>query len=78
MESQVCSPEKLRSIDEVLELPLGSLSGDERLSELPGWDSVAVISFLAMADERFQATIQIDRIRDCKIVADLIALLSIS
>ena len=68
--------EKLQSIDELLELPLGTLTGDEQLSKLPAWDSVAVIGFLAMADERFHVSIRADKISDCKTVAELVALLS--
>jgi acyl carrier protein len=73
---QVYDLEKLRCIDEVLELPLGSVSGDEHLSELEAWDSVAVIRYLAMADERFHVFIEAHKVAECKTVVDLIALLT--
>jgi hypothetical protein len=44
--------EFLLQLDEVLELPAGSLSGPEMLEDLEQWDSSAMIGFIALADDR--------------------------
>ena len=43
--------EFLLQLDEVLEMPAGSLSGPERLEDLEQWDSTAMIGFIALADD---------------------------
>jgi acyl carrier protein len=65
----------LRSLDEVLELEPGTLKGDETLESLDGWNSLAVISFIALADESCGVSLQPSKIANCQTVADLIALL---
>jgi acyl carrier protein len=51
-----------------------SLTGWETLSELEGWDSVAVISFMAMADSEFGVTVSPKDIAACKTINDIAAL----
>jgi hypothetical protein len=36
-----------REIEKVLDLPASSLTGNENLEDLPEWDSIATISFIA-------------------------------
>ena len=66
--------EFLLSLDELLELEPGSLQGHETLDSLEGWNSIAVISFMALVDEHFNLTLQPRQIAECKTVADLIGL----
>src|SRR5258708_4150613 len=40
----------LHSMDKLLELPRGTLTGDEKLHDLEQWNSMAMISFIALAD----------------------------
>ena len=49
-------------LDEMLELEPGTLSGAERLDELENWDSLAVISFIALVDEHFNVLIESDKL----------------
>lgn len=49
-------------LDEMLELEAGTLTGDERLEELENWDSLAVISFIALVDENFGVLIESDKL----------------
>lgn len=42
--------EFLKSLDEILELPPGTLQGPEELDDYTLWDSTAMISFMALAD----------------------------
>jgi len=58
-------------LDEMLELPAGTLQGNEVLEQLEGWDSVAVITFIAMADSEFGAMLPPKEIAACHSVSDL-------
>lgn len=63
-----------RLLDEVLELPAGTLSGSERLEDIDTWDSLAVISFIALVDEHFGTIIESEKLAQAQSVADLYAL----
>jgi acyl carrier protein len=67
--------EFLLSLDELLELEPGTVKGSETLESLEGWNSLAIISLMALMDERFDVTLQPRRIAACTTVADLVALL---
>jgi acyl carrier protein len=62
-------------LDEVLDLAPGTLKGGEELEGLEGWDSVAVITFIAMADSEYGVVLPPKEIAACRTVnalADLI------
>ncbi len=67
--------EFLRELEEVLEADASSINGDETLAELGSWDSLAVMTFIAMVDEKFGVTLAASKLADAKSVGDLIALL---
>jgi acyl carrier protein len=64
----------LKLLDELLELDLGTLRGDELLTNLPRWDSLALIGFIALLDENLGVSVPATKINECKTVADLMAL----
>lgn len=64
----------LNLLDELQEVAHGTIKGDERLEDLPRWDSLAVIGFIAMLDEQFSLNVPAAKINDCKTVGDLMAL----
>jgi acyl carrier protein len=66
--------ELLVAISELLETD-STLTGAEELSGLGSWDSVAVISFMAMVDDKWGVTLAPKSISACKTVGDLAALL---
>jgi acyl carrier protein len=66
----------LHEIEEVVDVDSGSLSGEETLDEIPNWDSLAFLSFLAMADSRFGLKIDPETLRTAKSVSDLCAILA--
>jgi len=66
--------EFLIHLDEVLDLPAGSLSGPEKLAELGQWDSTAMIGFIALADDHNGSRPSPRRIADCVTVEDLLRL----
>lgn len=66
--------EFLHALEEILELDPNTLNGDEVLLDFNQWDSLAFLSFIAMADEQFDIVIQGDKLEKIKTVADLVAL----
>jgi acyl carrier protein len=62
-------------LDGLLELEPGTLRGDETLISIEGWDSLVVISFMALVDEHFGINLQPRKIVECSTLADLAGLL---
>lgn len=60
-----------RLLDEVLELDAGTLQGDEKLEDVENWDSLAVISYIALVDEQFGVVVDSEHLMQAKTVADL-------
>jgi acyl carrier protein len=68
--------EFLLLLDELLELEPGRLTGSETLDSLEGWNSLAVISFMALVDEHLNISLEPQQIAGCLTIADLVGLLS--
>ena len=66
--------EFLLQMDEILDLPAGTLRGHERLEELQNWDSTSLITFIAMAESNNGVSISPRQIVTCSTVADLLRL----
>ena len=66
----------LTNLEELLELNPGSLSLEEPLSTLSQWDSLAFVSFLAMADSKYSIKVAPSELRQCKTVGDLMTLVN--
>lgn len=59
----------------LLELEPGSILGTESLAdELEGWDSMAALQFIAMADRDLQTLLDADALAACQTVSDLVNL----
>jgi acyl carrier protein len=67
--------EFLTELEDVLEADAGSITGNEALTDLEGWDSLAVMAFIAMVDEKFNVTLSASKLANSKNVGDLIAVL---
>jgi acyl carrier protein len=65
--------EFLSEFQEILELPPGSLQGSEPLSDLEQWDSLAMMSFIALASEKCGVTLSPRQLLGCQTVDDLLA-----
>jgi acyl carrier protein len=61
----------LLAVDELLEVDPGTVTFETSLSSLEAWDSLAVLSFIAMADERLGIEVAPAQLADAKTVADL-------
>jgi acyl carrier protein len=62
----------LNSMDKLLELPRGTLTGNERLHDLEQWNSMAMISFIALADTNNRVSLSASQILACSTVSDLL------
>jgi len=70
-------PDALRLLEETLELR-NSLTGEEKLTELEGWDSLSTMAFIAMADRVFGVPLPGNRVVACQTVDELIGLLGVA
>ena len=66
--------EFLLEMDEILDLPAGTLRGHEKLEELQNWDSTSLITFIALAESNNGVSISPGQIVTCATVADLLRL----
>jgi len=67
--------EFLSEFEEILEAAPGSLKGNEPLNGLEGWDSLAVVSLIAMVDEQFGVTLSPKVIAKAGSISDIVGLL---
>jgi acyl carrier protein len=66
--------ELLNRLGELLELKPGTLKPEDRLQDLEAWDSLAVMGFIALADEHCSVILSPQQLASCKTVGDLIQL----
>ena len=68
--------EFLRELEGQLEISEGGLNNeDQMLATLSGWDSMAAVIFIALADEKLGVLLPDNQIASAKSVGDLMALL---
>lgn len=68
--------EFLAELDAMLELDAGTLTGAEALDDIDSWDSLAVISFIALVDEKFNTVVAGEDLAKAKTIDDLLALVA--
>ena len=61
----------LSAMDNLLELPAGTLKGPENLDELENWNSLAMVEYIALVDSNTHAKVSPRQIRDCDTIDDL-------
>jgi acyl carrier protein len=66
--------EFLLEMDQVLGLPLGTVRGDERLEDLENWDSMSLVTFIALAESNRGARVTPNQVVECATVQDLMRL----
>jgi acyl carrier protein len=62
----------LHSLDRLLELPRGTLEGPENLDKLEQWNSLAIITFIALADTNNRVNLSPRQLMACTTVSDLL------
>lgn len=70
--------EFLLALDEMLELDPGTLTGAEELETIDTWDSLAVISFIALVDEKLGHVVEGEKLVKARTVDDLLGLAGIA
>jgi hypothetical protein len=63
----------LREMDEMLDLPAGTLQGNEKMEDLQNWDSTSLIMFITLAESN-GTNVTPGQIVTCSTVADLLRL----
>lgn len=69
------SERKIELLEDMMELEAGALTPETVLADLTEWDSIALISFIALMDDEFNKTVKGPLIREQKTVADLMKLM---
>jgi len=67
--------EKLVLLEEMLDVEEGTLNEDMNLKDIPEWDSMATISFIALLDEKFGKSVSADDIKALKSVSDVLKIM---
>lgn len=67
--------EKLSLLEDILGVEEGTLNENLALDQITEWDSMAVISLIAIMDEKFGKTIPSAQIRKFKSVKDILDLM---
>ena len=60
----------LQNLAETLNQPGLEIHLDQRLQELPNWDSLAILTTLSMLDQEFNVTLSDTELQSCNSVAD--------
>lgn len=67
----------LRNLEDIIEIDPGSLNEQTNLADLTGWDSMAIMGFIAFVDEEIGSTPSPAALKECKTVNDLMMLVSL-
>lgn len=67
--------EFLLMLDDIVEAEPGTIKDSDELEDVEGWDSMAMLGFIAMLDEKFGLIVPPEKIADAIVVSDLMALL---
>jgi acyl carrier protein len=67
--------EFLAIFEEILELDPGTITGKELLGEFEDWSSLAVVSLIALIDEKVGITMEPERIQESQSVEELMGIL---
>lgn len=70
-------PAFFAAIAEILEADPAGLTGEEKIDEVGNWDSLSVISFVAMVDSDLNQIVDGEKLKDAKTLNDLAALVGL-
>jgi len=66
----------VQMLSQAMDLPKGKLTGDETLSEIEAWDSLAILSFMAFVDTNCGITLRPDELLKCESIRDVKAIIN--
>jgi acyl carrier protein len=64
--------EKMEKLEEIMDLDEGTLKAEDALADYEEWDSVAVLSFIALMDSEFGKEVKGAEIKTFKTVQDVL------
>lgn len=67
--------EKLQLLEEIMDLEEGTLREDMLLSDIDEWDSISLLSFMAMMDDEFGKVVKGKDIKEKKYVSELLEMM---
>jgi len=70
----VTKQEFLRELADVLNEDPADVTDGKEVNALDGWDSAGLLGVIAMLDSELDLQVDVDRLRGCKTVGDLVAL----
>ena len=65
----------LNDIEDMLEIDKDTLKYDTDLNDIDEWDSMAAVSFIAMADSNYNVSVKPAQLKACKTFGDLVGLI---
>ena len=69
--------EFIKQVSDILEIDPENLTGSEVLEEIGNWDSLSIISFVAMVDAELNRIVSPEKLRQAMTIDDLIELAGI-
>jgi acyl carrier protein len=69
--------EFINQIADILEIEPINLTGTEVLEEIGNWDSLSIISFVAMVDTELKIIVDPEKLKNAKTINDLIELVGL-
>jgi len=70
--------EFIKQIADILEISPDNLTGSEILEEIGNWDSLSIISFVAMVDDELKKIVDPEKLKEAQTINDLIELVGIN
>jgi acyl carrier protein len=67
----------IAAVAEILEIPSADLKGPEALEDIGNWDSLSIISFVAMVDADLNKTVDPESLKKARTLDDLAALVEL-
>jgi len=64
--------EKMNTLQELLDIDMDTINEDTLLDDLSEWDSIAIISTIAMMDSMFDKVITSQQVKKFKTISDII------
>lgn len=72
---KITKSETLKLLSSIFEEPIANLSPEVLREDIPGWDSMGVLSLMAELDERFGIVLNADETRQLARIEDVFQLL---
>lgn len=65
--------DKMKILEDIMELDEGTLSLDDKLSDYPEWDSLSILSFVVAVEERTGKVVSTEEAKSIVTVSDAVS-----